>query len=407
MESTRENDSTVITIEEEPLLSDWIDTMKRWPTSSSELTHQVRRMSLDDKFKHVKSPIHHRRRTLVAPNTTMRRILCQEKFKVKTAMDGNDQNGNQQNDEEVRQQREIQAAQQAKFLAIANEAKRRKLMKRSSGTAFNATVESDEGKLTAPILYTHSGIILRCPNNTLDNAEFQEFRNNLINPILSAFFPTDDANIVQDFSTVANVPMLLLPSPAHRNAILHLNTSMDDDARTTSTGKTITIVPFTMDELKSIITVGTNFTLTPTIQPTTVATLKSLDQRLNPDQWVKMTFGTWSATDLNFATFHTNDTSQADAIQACNAKLYARHSRHERGSETITISSAYEKFLSLIIHPHDIAIANFERELNLTYSETRSGIIKMVNLNKFGSEEAMINVFMVLPRRKLNNSRHR
>lgn len=409
MESLPKNDSVVITIEEKSPLESWIDSLKTKSFSRSELTHLVRRMSIDDKLKAVKSPIHHRRRPLVAPKTTVCEILCNEKFKVRTAMDGGEQNGNQLNAEELRQQQELaaqQAAQQAKFLAIANEAKRRKLMKRSSATAFNASEQSTEGKLNSEVMYTFSGVVLKCANNhTLDNFEFLEFRTNFINATLSAFFPTDDANIVQDFSTVANVPIVLLPSLEHRNAILALNTSMSDEDRTISTGKIVTIVPFTTGELKLIITMGSNFTLSPVIQPVTQATLKSLDQRLNPEQWVKMPFGEWTTTELNFATFKTNDMTQADAIQACNSKLYARHSRHERGSETITISSAYEKFLSMIIHPHDVAIANFERHLNLTYTETKSGIIKMGNLHKYASEDAMINVFMVLPRRKLNNNR--
>lgn len=400
MESSSKNDSTIITIEPEPLplLRDWIDNMKQWPTS--ELTHQVRRMSLDDKLKSVKSPIQHRRRSLVTSNKTMR-ILCEEKLKVKTAM-----SGDPPTDEEMRQQQE-QAEQTAqKFLDIANEVKRRKLMKRSSSTAFNVVQQSTEGNLNLEILYEHSGVILKCLNyQALDQSEFQEARNNLINATLGAFFPTNEANIVQDFSTVANVSIVLLPSQDHRNAILHLNTSMDDDTRTTSSGKVITFVQFTKEEMKKTITIGSNFTFEPTMQPITAATINSLDARLTPNLWMKMQFGSWSMSDMNFATYYSEDPQQADFIRACNNKLYERHSRHERGSETITISSAYEKFLSLIIHPHDEAVVRFEHDLNKKYTETRSGIVKMGNRNNYNTEEAMINVFMVLPRRRLNRNR--
>lgn len=361
------------------------------------VTKQIRRMSIDVKLQSkIKSPECCTRDTHITKST---RRHMESHLKIKKCGD----NSNDENNVEMTPEQQQLAKRQHDIMEeIATAAWRQILSKRAK---MNPTAETEEevlAKLTVIALYFKYGIMVECANDlSLDSEEFKEVRNLLVNPLLSRFYGASDDNVVQDSSTIAGIPIFLLPSEAHVQSVMLIN-GYSDDIRATSSGKVFRLKRLTEAEINKFIVLGSNFPLVPEIQAITRNNLRALDARINPALWRLQNFGQWSRNDMNFATFKTDDPQQAAAIRECNLRLGERSSRHERGPESLAIMTAMEKLEQLIIHPFDAAITNYIRDTGLVYSEVGTGIVKMSHRGLYASEEAMRNVFYKLPKRPLS-----
>lgn len=359
------------------------------------VTKQIRRMSID--LKKLKPP----RRCTVDTHTdelSSTRRLMTHHLKVKKCGDNSDD----QNDVEMTAE-QLQAKRQHDIMQEVGTAAWRQIL--SKRAKLNPPVETKEemlAKLTQLVLYFNYGCLVECANDlSLDSEDFKEMRNLLVNPLLSRFHGTSDANVIQDFSTVAGIPIFLLPSNAHVQTAMLIN-EYSEEIRTTSSGKVFRLKLLTEDEINKYFVLGSNFPPLPEISAITKSNLKALDERINPATWRLQKFGQWTRNDLSFATFKSDDPLQAIAIRECNKRLGERSSRHERGPESLSIMTALEKLEEIIIHPFDAAIAHYLLDTGLVYSEVGSGIIKMSNCAAYPSEEAMRNVFYRLPKRPLS-----
>lgn len=263
---------------------------------------------------------------------------------------------------------------------------------------------ADSVSLDIVSTYTASATLIVGQNGiSFTSHEFAGIRTNILFDTIKTCYSMEEKDAIQEYKIISGIPIVLFPSSQHRATMMYIN---QFKAKARSIGdKVFELRDFSANEMKSYITIGTNLAASP-LSDVTKGNLKALNPQIDADVWQLQNFGTWEKDGLNFATYKCDDPTQADAIQSLNDSL-DRGSRHIRGSEQITIMSAFEKFQMQISTLSDDAIVRYCDDLNLEYSEKQTGIIRKSKKKDYPTEESMRKVFYLLPRRKLATTPYR